>query len=61
MPLFKAFGTLVYIQYIVFVPMLCSLVLIVNVMHCFKYITLKPFLDFISLMQLPCVVVSVEC
>ena len=44
-----------------FVPMLCSLVLVVNVMHFFKYITLVPLLDFISLMQLPCVVVSVEC
>ena len=27
----------------------------------FKYITLVPLLDFISLMQLPCVFVSVEC
>ena len=44
-----------------FVPMLCSLVLVVNVVHFFKYITLVPLLDFISLMQLPCVVVSVEC
>ena len=44
-----------------FVPMLCSLVLVVNVMHFFKYITLVPLLDFISLMQLSCVVVSVEC
>ena len=44
-----------------FVPMLCSLVLVVNVMHFFKYITLLPLLDFISLMQLPCVVVLVEC
>ena len=44
-----------------FVPMLCSLVLVVNVMHFFKYITHVPLLDFISLMQLPCVVVSVEC
>ena len=35
-----------------FVPMLCSLVLVVNVMHFFKYITLVPLLDFISLMQL---------
>ena len=26
-----------------------------NVMHFFKYITLVPLLDFISLMQLPCV------
>ena len=41
--------------------MLCSLVLIVNVMHFFKYITLVPLLYFISLMQLPYVVVSVEC
>ena len=49
------------LYYICFVPMLCSLVLIVNVMHFFKYITLVPLLDFISLMQLPCVVVSVEC
>ena len=49
------------LNYICFVPMLCSLVLIVNVMHFFKYITLVPLLDFISLMQLPCVVVSVEC
>ena len=30
-------------------------------MHFFNYITLMPLLDFISLMQLPCVVVSVEC
>ena len=44
-----------------FEPMLCSLVLTVNVMHFFKYITLVPLLDFISLMQLSCVVVSVEC
>ena len=43
-----------------FVPMLCSLVLVVNVIHFFKYITLVPLLDFISLMQLPCVVL-VEC
>ena len=41
--------------------MLCSLVLVVNVMHFFTYITLMPLLDFISLMQFPCVVVSVEC
>ena len=41
--------------------MLCSLVLVVNVMHFFKYITLMPLLDFISLMQFPCVVVLVEC
>ena len=32
--------------------MLCSFVLVVNVMHFFKYITLMPLLDFISLMQL---------
>ena len=44
-----------------FVPMLCSLVLVVNVMHFFKYITAVPWLDFISLMQLPCVVISIEC
>ena len=59
-------NTLVYIfQFLLstfeFVPMLCSLVLVVNVMHFFKYITLVPLLDFISLMQLPCVVISVEC
>ena len=42
--------------------MLCCLVLVVNFMHFFKYITLVPLLDFISLMQFPCVVVvSVEC
>ena len=41
--------------------MLCSLVLVVNVMHFFMYITLVPLLDFISLMQLLCVVVSIEC
>ena len=63
---FKAFGTLVYIFKFIFstlwfVPMLCSLVLVVNVMHFFKYFTLMPLLDFLSLMQLPCVVVSVEC
>ena len=50
-----------YLVLFVFVPTLCSLVLIVNVMHFFKYITLVPLLDFISLMQLPCVVVLVEC
>ena len=66
MLLFKAFGTSVYIFKFIFsifffVPMLCSLVLVVNVMHFFKYITLVPLLDFISLMQFPCVVVSVEC
>ena len=49
------------IKYFDFVPMFCNLVLIVNVMHFFKYITLVPLLDFISLMQLPYVVVSVEC
>ena len=64
--LFKAFGTLVYISKFIFsifcfVPMLCSFVLVVNVMHFFKYITLVPLLDFISLMQLPCVVVLVKC
>ena len=64
--LFKVFGTLVYIfkfifSTLCFVPMLCSLVIVVNVMHFFKYIILVPLLDFISLMQLPCVVVSVEC
>ena len=64
--LFKDFGTLVYIFKFIFsilwfVPMLCSLLLVVNVMHFFKYITLVPLLDFISLMQLPYVVVSVEC
>ena len=63
---FKAFGTLVYIFKFIFstlwfVPMLCSLVLVVNVMHFFKYFTLVPLLYFLSLMQLPCVVVSVEC
>ena len=47
------------LNYILFVPMLCSLVLVINVMHFFKYITLVPLLDFIFLMQLPCVV-SVE-
>ena len=47
------------LNYILFVPMLCSFVLVVNVMHFFKYITLVPLLD--SLMQLPCVAVSVEC
>ena len=50
-----------YLYYAVFIPMLCSLVLVVNLMHFFKYITLMPLLDFISLMQFPCVVVSVEC
>ena len=50
---FKAFGTLVYIQYISFVPMLCGLELVVNVMNFFRYISLMPLLDFISLMQLP--------
>ena len=45
----------------VFVPLLCSLVLLVNVMHFHYYITLMPLLDFISLMQLPYVFVSVEC
>ena len=49
------------LNYILFVPMLCSLVLVINVMHFFKYITLVPLLDFISLMQFPCVVTSVEC
>ena len=44
-----------------FVPMFCSLILVVNVMHFFKYFTLVPLLDFLSLMQLPCVGVSVEC
>ena len=57
MLLFKAFGTLIYIfkfifSALCFVPMLCSLALVVNVMHFFKYITLVPLLDFISLMQL---------
>ena len=66
MLLFKAFGTLLYIfQFIFsllfFVPMLCSLVLDINVMHFFKYITLVPLLDFISLMQFPCVVALVKC
>ena len=42
-------------------PCFCSLVIVVNVMHLFKYITLVPLLDFIFLMQLPCVVVLVEC
>ena len=66
MLLFKAFEVF-WFTYIslysvyCFVPMLCSLVLVVNVMHFFKYIILVPSLDFISLMQLPCVVVSVEC
>ena len=50
---FKAFGTLVYIQYISFVPLLCGLELVVNVMNFFRYISLMPLLDFISLMQLP--------
>ena len=49
------------LNYILFVPMFCSLVLIVNVIHFLKYITLVPLLDFIFLMQLPCIVVSVEC
>ena len=57
MLLFKAFGTLIYIfkfifSTLCFVPMLCSLIHVVNVMHFFKYITLVPLLDFISLMQL---------
>ena len=52
---------MLFIKYFVFVPMLYSLVLVINVMHFLKYITLMPLLDFISLMQLPCVVVSVEC
>ena len=49
------------LNYILFVPTLCSLVLVVNVMHFLKYITLVPLLDFISFMQLPCIVVSVGC
>ena len=62
----EAFGTLVYISKFIFSilcfgPMLCSSVLVVNIMHFFRYITLVPLLDFISLMQLSCVVVSVEC
>ena len=57
MLLLKAFSTLVYISKFIsnilcFVPMLCSLLLVVNVMHFFKYITLVTLLDFISLMQL---------
>ena len=55
----------VVIQYFVFVLMLCSLVLVVNVMHFFMYITLVPLLDFISLMQLLClddtIISSIEC
>ena len=38
-----------------------SLVLVINVIHFFKYITLVPLFDFISLTQFPCVIVSVEC
>ena len=41
--------------------MLFSLVLFINVIHFFKYITLVPLFDFISLTQFPCVIVSVEC
>ena len=57
MLLFKAFGTLVYIfefifSTLCFIPILCSLVLVVNVMHFFKYITFVPLKDFISLIQL---------
>ena len=56
MLLFKAFGTLVYIfkfifSTLCFIPKLCSLLLVVNVMHFFKYITFVPLKDFISLIQ----------
>ena len=61
----KAFGTLVKIFQFIFnalyVPLLCSPVLLVNIMHFLKYITLVPLLDFLSLMQLPCVFVPAEC
>ena len=45
-----------------FVPMLCSLVLVVKC-YAFSLSTslLCPLLDFISMMQFPCVVALVEC
>ena len=48
--------------YYVFVPMLCSLVLVVKC-YAFSLSTslLCPLLDFISLMQFSCVVALVEC
>ena len=49
------------LNYILFVSMLCSLILVVNVMHFFKYITLVPLLDFIILDAITLVFVSVEC
>ena len=66
MLLFKAFGTLIYIfkfifNTLCFVPMLCSLVLVVNVMHFFKYITLVPLVEFYILNAITLVFVSVEC
>ena len=47
---------------ICFVPMLCSFVLVVKC-YAFTLSTslLCPLLDFISLMQFPCVVALVEC
>ena len=52
----KAFGTLVYLFKMILsilVLYLCFVALyLLNVMHFFKYITLVPLLDFISLMQL---------
>ena len=67
--LFKAFGTLVYIyiykfifRILCFVPTLYSLVLVVKC-YAFSLSTslLCPLLNFISLMQFPCVVAFVEC
>ena len=67
--LFKTFGTLVYLYKFLFslsllwfVPMLCSLVLVVKC-YTFSLSTslLCPLLDFISLIQFPCVVALVKC
>ena len=72
MDVFSAFeicGTLVYIYKFIFnlsllcfVPMLCSVILVVKC-YVFSLSTslLCPLLDFISLMQFPCVVALVEC
>ena len=65
MLLFNVFGTLVYMfkfifSSLYFVPMLCSLVLVVNVMHFFKYHSCG-LVGFYILDAITLVFVLVEC
>ena len=51
----------VYLNYAISIPTLCSLVIVKCYAFSLSTPLLCPLLDFISLMQFPCVVALVEC